>query len=287
MDGKTPRLAVIIPAHNEAGNLGECLKSFARQSRKPDALIVVDDHSTDRTGSLAQAFAEGHPWVRVVRRRSGPEHRPGAKVVESFRFGLETLAEPFDFIGKFDADIILPENYFEKVLEAFEADPLLGICGGHMYIRSGDDWAYEPIANHDHVRGPIKCYRRSCLEAMGGLRPYIGWDTADMILARYHGFSTRTLPELEVHHLRPTGGAYSASHGEKQGASFYHLRYGWIIAGIASLKLAWKARNPLLPLRHLKGYFRAASGTTGRLLSPEEGRFARQLRWRGIRSRLV
>ena len=97
MEGKTPRLAVIIPAHNEAGNLGECLKSFARQTRRPDALIVVDDHSTDRTGALAQAFAEGHPWVRVVRRRSGPEHRPGAKVVESFRFGLETLAEPFDF----------------------------------------------------------------------------------------------------------------------------------------------------------------------------------------------
>jgi glycosyltransferase involved in cell wall biosynthesis len=56
-------LTVIVPARNEEASLGACLQSLISQSEdifelgRDWELIVVDDHSTDRTAELARGFA--------------------------------------------------------------------------------------------------------------------------------------------------------------------------------------------------------------------------------------
>jgi glycosyltransferase involved in cell wall biosynthesis len=61
-------LTVIVPARNEEQSIGECLKSLVAQSEdvfelgRDWELIVVDDHSTDRTAEVARTF----PGVTVV-----------------------------------------------------------------------------------------------------------------------------------------------------------------------------------------------------------------------------
>jgi glycosyltransferase involved in cell wall biosynthesis len=56
-------LTVIVPARNEEESLGTCLQSLVSQSEKifelgrDWELIVVDDHSTDRTAEIARGFA--------------------------------------------------------------------------------------------------------------------------------------------------------------------------------------------------------------------------------------
>ena len=56
-------LTVIVPARNEEESLGACLESLVSQSEEIFALgrdwelIVVDDHSTDRTAEIARGFA--------------------------------------------------------------------------------------------------------------------------------------------------------------------------------------------------------------------------------------
>jgi glycosyltransferase involved in cell wall biosynthesis len=56
-------LTVIVPARNEEQCLGACLQSLASQSEEIFALgrdwelIVVDDHSSDRTAQIARGFA--------------------------------------------------------------------------------------------------------------------------------------------------------------------------------------------------------------------------------------
>jgi glycosyltransferase involved in cell wall biosynthesis len=54
---RTPQVSVIIPARNEEACLGACLASLAPQSAVDFEIIVVDDHSTDRTGQIAASFA--------------------------------------------------------------------------------------------------------------------------------------------------------------------------------------------------------------------------------------
>lgn len=282
-----PWLAVVMPAHNEAQHLEACLGSFVRQTHPPDELVVVDDGSTDATPEIAARFAASHPWIRLVRKESEAGHRPGAKVVRAFQRGLEALSRPFDLIGKFDADLLLPPDYFEKVLAAFKTHDNLGMCSGLVYIQRGDQWVYEPIANRGHVRGPVKLYSAACFNAIGGLRPAVGWDTADVLLARYHGYGVVTLGDLRVKHLRPTGSAYSKENALRQGETLYTLRYGFWLGILASLKMAWKRRRLALPMLHLRGCLQARRSGAPRLLNQAEGRFARRWRWRQITQKLV
>jgi hypothetical protein len=96
--------------------------------------------------------------------------------------------------------------------------------------------------------------------------------------ARYHGFGVQTLERLRVKHLRPTGSAYSKENALRQGETLYTLRYGWGLGVLASLKMAWKRKNPTLPWWHLRGCLQAQRQQQPRLLSQAEGRFARA--WR-------
>ena len=50
-----PTVSVIIPARNEAANLGPLLQSLREQTLTPAEVIVVDDHSTDATAAVARA----------------------------------------------------------------------------------------------------------------------------------------------------------------------------------------------------------------------------------------
>ncbi|HEX2917276.1 MAG TPA: glycosyltransferase family 2 protein, partial [Edaphobacter sp.] len=65
-------LSVIVPARNEELSLPACLASLVSQSQPGFALglqwelIVVEDHSGDRTGEIAAAVAQEHSGVRVI-----------------------------------------------------------------------------------------------------------------------------------------------------------------------------------------------------------------------------
>jgi 4,4'-diaponeurosporenoate glycosyltransferase len=49
-------VSVIVPARNEEANLARCLQSLTGQSDVSYEVIVVDDHSTDRTAEIARNF---------------------------------------------------------------------------------------------------------------------------------------------------------------------------------------------------------------------------------------
>jgi glycosyltransferase involved in cell wall biosynthesis len=51
-------VSVIIPARNEEACLADCLRSLVAQSGLAFEIIVVDDHSTDRTREIAQSFPD-------------------------------------------------------------------------------------------------------------------------------------------------------------------------------------------------------------------------------------
>ena len=57
-----PQVSVIVPARNEEGNLATCLESLVAQVGVDFEIIVVNDHSTDRTAEIASSFSK----VRVI-----------------------------------------------------------------------------------------------------------------------------------------------------------------------------------------------------------------------------
>ena len=67
-----PRVSVLIPARNEEANIGTCIDGFLSQNYDNFEILVLDDQSTDRTGTIIEEFSEQHPEVQVIRGKPLP-----------------------------------------------------------------------------------------------------------------------------------------------------------------------------------------------------------------------
>ena len=273
---------IIIPAYNEADSITLTLESLLNQTYLPYQIIVVDDGSTDDTALKVQQIAAKNSIVHLVQRHKKGVHLPGAKVVQTFNAGLPYLKPEVEVICKYDADLIFPPQYLDVMNHQYSNDSTLGMFGGFCYIEKNGQWVLENLTNKDHLRGAVKSYRKACFEAIGGLKEAMGWDTADELLCRYYGWKVLTDETLQVKHLRPTGAGYNSKAHNLQGGVFYTLRYGFILTLLAAGKLAVKKRNFKLLISYLKGYWQAKRAHKPYLLSVEEGKYARNYRWKGI-----
>ncbi|RMB57096.1 glycosyltransferase family 2 protein [Dokdonia sinensis] len=276
---------IVIPCHNEAQHIKKTLDSLVNQTLLPKRIVVVNDQSTDESEVVISAFAKAYSFISYINITSSEEHLPGSKVIRAFQRGLDTLDENYDIICKYDADLIFPEDYLSTIAEHFVENPNIGMAGGFCYIEKNNVWKLENLTNKDHIRGALKAYRKSCFKTIGGLKAVMGWDTIDELLAIYHGWQVKTNERLHVKHLKPTGNIYNKAAKLKQGEAFYGMRYGFWLAFIASLKLAFLKGNAIFFVDYLHGYFRAKQKNQPYLVTEAEGKFIRQHRWKGIRSK--
>ena len=62
-----PLVSIIVPARNEAENIGACMASLLGTRYPRHEILLVDDRSTDGTGAIARTLAEHHAErVRIV-----------------------------------------------------------------------------------------------------------------------------------------------------------------------------------------------------------------------------
>lgn len=290
------KILIIIPAHNEEKNIFYCLKSLEQQTFEDFKVVVVNDGSTDKTAEIAKEFVSKNPNFELLNLEKS-EHQPGAKVVRTFNAGLKSQSlTTFDIICKFDADIIFPQNYLKKISEVYTINPKAGMVSGIVKIKKSvfekdlafdfqdekRQWQFENLSSKDHVRGPVKSYRKQCFDDMNGLRTVLGWDNIDVMLAQKHGWEVVTVKALWVKHLRPTAYKYKNQKAEKLGEYFYNIGLNLPLAAVSSLKSSLKNKS-------LKEFFITMSAflrqKSGRVLTSEEISYIRGLRWKNMFSK--
>lgn len=277
---------IVIPAHNEEAFIGDMLQSIVEQSLLPKKVIVVNDASTDGTQEIINSFSEKYSFINSIVFNSENIHQPGSKVIRAFYKGFETLDDAYDIICKFDADLIFPKNYLQCIAGEFQNNPGCGMVGGFCTIKKNGNWILENLTNKDHIRGALKAYRKECFKQIGGLKPSMGWDTVDELIAQFHGWNIITDSSLHVKHLKPTGKVYTKTSKYKQGEAFYKMRYGLGLTLIASAKLASKKNDPGFLKNCLVGYYKAKKQKLDYIVSEKEGEFIRKMRWGKIRKKL-
>lgn len=299
------KFLIIIPAHNEEENILPCLESLKNQTFQDFKCVIVNDGSTDNTQEIAEKYKVKSTKYEVLNLEKS-EHQPGAKVVRTFNKGLETEnLEDYDVICKFDADIIFPNNYLEKVNEVYEKNQKAGMVSGLVYIEKDfglaqshkndfstsqlhdftnqNQWIFENLSSKNHVRGPIKSYRKDLFLKMNGLRAVLGWDNIDVMLCKMHGFETVTIKELWVKHLRPTAYKYKTQKAQKLGEYFYNIGLNFPLAAISSAKSSLKNRSFSEFFITMKSFLKQKNP---RVLSQKEIAFIRNLRWKEMREKL-
>lgn len=273
---------IVIPAHNEQDSIGYTLDSLVHQTLLPKQVVVVNDNSTDETQGIVESYCTKYPWIHLVNIKSSHKHLPGSKIINAFYKGFEALDANYDILCKFDADLIFPPNYLEQIAAHFKANERLGMASGLCYIKKNDDWVLENLTRKDHIRGALKAYRKACFIQIGKLKPSMGWDTVDELLAKYYNWELLTDDTLHVKHLKPTGTTYNKASKHMQGEAMYKMRYGFIITLISALKLAYKKRSISLFKDYMAGYFHSKKSKTEFLVTEDQGKFIRQLRWKGM-----
>ncbi|MEO8353109.1 MAG: glycosyltransferase family 2 protein [Chthoniobacteraceae bacterium] len=62
---EAPLVSILVPARNEALNIGPCVKSLLAQNYPNFELLVLDDHSTDGTGDILRELCNGPNGARL------------------------------------------------------------------------------------------------------------------------------------------------------------------------------------------------------------------------------
>jgi CDP-glycerol glycerophosphotransferase len=107
-----PRISVVVPFHNNADVLGECLASIAAQSLADLEVIAVDDGSQDDGAAIAAAQAAADPRFTLIRVDAGG---PGFARNQGIR---RARGEYLSFV---DGDDVLPPDALARLLRSLEA----------------------------------------------------------------------------------------------------------------------------------------------------------------------
>lgn len=200
---RAPKIAVIVPARDEALNIDHCLRSLVAQTYPASRLriIVIDDHSRDRTFAIAMALAQTNPQLTVLRSPPLPPHWvgkshacwTGARSVEADADWLcfidaDVWAEPaliasaIDAVGKQGLDLLSLAPRQE--LQSF-AERLVMPCGLYL-LAFCQDLRTVQARNGSEVTatGQFMLVRRACYESVGGHAAVRGAICEDLMLAR-------------------------------------------------------------------------------------------------------
>jgi poly-beta-1,6-N-acetyl-D-glucosamine synthase len=208
------KFIVVTPARNEAVYIEIAINSIVSQTAFPVEWVIVDDGSIDNTANIAEEAARCYPWIKVVKQRDRGYRDVGYGDVETFNQGLSNIeTQDYDYLFRIDADMKLPPNYFNIILEKFAQDDNLGIAVGEVdELRKGRLVRLRSLPYG--FNGMVKGWRRTCFEEIGGLPAGPGWDGIDCFRAMMCGWETKTFPDQELRsiHLRPEGSSIKSQY---------------------------------------------------------------------------
>jgi poly-beta-1,6-N-acetyl-D-glucosamine synthase len=289
VSGVKPAILIVSPVRNEAAHIELVVRSVAAQELLPARWIVIDDGSTDGTLEILRGLEPEVPFMTVLEREhvdTGPvrDRLAVAAAPRNFNAGLAAAGDwrEYTHVMKLDGDIELAPDYLRRLMERFDADPLLGLAGGVLDEPTLEGGMRRIQIPRVHVHGANKCYTRDCFEAIGGVQERLGWDTIDETYARMRGYTAWSFTDLVSVHHRPLGSADGTVRGHaRHGECAYvaHFTLSWV--ALRSIKVGTRRPYGLSGLAFFYGYVRAAARRVERVPDPEYRRFThRELRRR-------
>ena len=160
------RILVGLATYNEHGNLASLVGEI--RATLPDAdVLVMDDHSPDGTGALADSLAAADPKVHVV-------HRPGKLGLGTAIRALMQYAmdHSYDYLITMDADFSHPPRYLPDLVRGMEqADVMIG----SRYVPGGgtENWPWSRRMTSQAANGLVRVLLRMPVrDASGNYRCY-------------------------------------------------------------------------------------------------------------------
>lgn len=125
-------ISIIVPVRNEAESVSACLESLIAQDY-PDELfeiILIDDHSTDETYTIAKQIAAQNPKIRLLQNAES-EHGKKAAITKAVG------AAKGEIIAATDGDSRAGSKWLQTISETFSDEKIIFASGPVSYFRNG------------------------------------------------------------------------------------------------------------------------------------------------------
>jgi glycosyltransferase involved in cell wall biosynthesis len=190
-----PVVSVVVPARNEEASLGTCLESLVSQSGVDFEVIVVDDHSTDRTHEIASSFA----GVRVIEAGPLPAGWTGKNngVITGVRQArgewlLFTDADTVHLPGSLARALAEAREHHvdmlsyspEQIAVTFWETAVLPVVFAELARQYPPSKVSDPNSNLAAANGQYILVKREAYDAVGGHAAVAGEILEDVALAR-------------------------------------------------------------------------------------------------------
>ena len=129
-----PNHVVITPCRNEADFISQLIDSMVSQTILPSKWVIVLHNSTDSSVEIIESKCSNFKWIETIKVIDDSKRKRGAQIASLFNIGLQSCKNGWNFCSKIDADMILPENYFEEIFSEFHKSVKLGIASGSCII---------------------------------------------------------------------------------------------------------------------------------------------------------
>lgn len=122
MHASTPLVSFVVPCHNYARFLPDCLRSiFAQQPECPSIeVIAIDDASTDDTWDILSSWNDGR--LKAIRHRTNQGH--------AFTVSEGLAAATGRFVARIDPDDRYRPEFLATLLPLFEGNSRIGLVHG-------------------------------------------------------------------------------------------------------------------------------------------------------------
>jgi glycosyltransferase involved in cell wall biosynthesis len=147
--GAAPRISVVVPVRNEAGNVAPLLDEIARAmaALAPFEIIYVNDGSSDGTAAELRALASQQPFLRIV------EHAVSCGQSAAVRSGATFARAPI--VVTLDGDGQNDPAFLPALVAAIERDPKIGLVAGQRVGRKATGFKKLQSRIANTVRGAV------------------------------------------------------------------------------------------------------------------------------------
>lgn len=128
------KISVIVPIFNVSKYLEKSIKSILNQSYSDLEIILVDDGSTDDSGSICDYYATIDKRIMVI-------HKENGGLVTARKAGLETATG--NYIAFVDGDDWIEPEMYSEMLDLCVKNDVDFVESGYTYDRGGVDFNFS------------------------------------------------------------------------------------------------------------------------------------------------
>jgi 1,2-diacylglycerol 3-beta-glucosyltransferase len=133
---KPRKIAVVIPAHNEASGITATIQSIYRSRYPVEAyeILVIADNCTDQTQSVAQE-AGARVLVRV-----DPDHRGKGQALDWFFRQCREACKNAEIVALIDADTLVSPDFLAQIAASLSHQEVQVVQGFYGVYNPGENW---------------------------------------------------------------------------------------------------------------------------------------------------